>query len=112
VIASEVSHKTQDSNRALELRKQAGAWLRARRTELGLSQRELARRVKVEYYTFISQIEAGRGRVPAERLSDWSKALEMDPKEFAVNIMRYYDPYVYEMVFGSNIEHNAKENCD
>ena len=112
MLALEASQKMQDGKRTLDLRKQAGIWLRARRTELGLSQRELARRVKVEYYTFISQIEAGRGRVPAERLSDWSKALEMDPKEFAVNIMRYYDPYVYEMVFGSNSEHNAKENCN
>ena len=48
-----------------ELRKQAGKWLRLRREKLGLSQRELAKRVKIDYYTFISQIEAGRGRVPA-----------------------------------------------
>ena len=36
----------------------------------------------MEYYTFISQIEAGRGRIPAERMRDWSIALEMDPREF------------------------------
>ena len=82
-----------------ELRKQAGAWLRARRSEVGLSQRELAQRVDMEYYTFISQIEAGRGRVPAERLRDWAEALEMDPREFAINLMRYYDPHSYEMIF-------------
>jgi transcriptional regulator with XRE-family HTH domain len=75
--------------------------LRARRCELGLSQRELAQRVNIEYYTFISQIEAGRGRVPADRLKDWSTALEMDPKEFAISIMKYYDPYTFEMIFGS-----------
>ena len=56
----------------------------------------------MEYYTFISQIEAGRGRVPADRLRDWAEALEMDPKEFATMLLRYYDPYSYEMVFGGS----------
>ena len=84
-----------------ELRKKAGAWLRERRCALGLSQRELADRVNMEYYTFISQIEAGRGRVPADRLLDWSRALEMHPKEFAVALMKYYDPHTYEMIFGA-----------
>jgi hypothetical protein len=55
----------------------------------------------MEYYTFVSQIEAGRGRVPAERLREWSEALEMDPREFAMNLMRHYDPYTYEMLFTS-----------
>ena len=83
------------------LRKQAGAWLRSRRCELGLSQRELVHRVNMEYYTFISQIEAGRRRVPAERFQIWAEALEVDPREFAINLMQYYDPYTYHLVFGS-----------
>ena len=111
-MASEVSQKLHDANRAPELRKQAGSWLRARRSELGLSQRELASRVNIEYYTFISQIEAGRGRVPAEKLRDWSEALEMDPRDFAINIMKYYDPFTFEMVFGSDAEGNMHKNCD
>ena len=94
-----VSEKPSGSEGPLELRQQAGAWLRARRSELGLSQRELALRVNMEYYTFISQIEAGRGRIPAERMRDWSLALEMDPREFAITLMKYYDPHTYEMVF-------------
>ena len=83
-----------------ELRKKAGLWLREKRTAIGLSQRELADRVNMEYYTFISQIEAGRGRVPADRLRDWAKALEMNPREFAINLMRYYDPHTYDMIYG------------
>lgn len=85
-----------------DLRKKAGRWLREKRCERGLSQRELARRVNMEYYTFISQIEAGRGRVPADRLRDWAEALEMDPKEFAINLMQFYDPQMYDMIYGSN----------
>lgn len=94
-----LSEKTSGTEGSVELRKRAGAWLRARRSELGLSQRELALRVNMEYYTFISQIEAGRGRIPAERMRDWSTALEVDPREFATTLMKYYDPYLYEMVF-------------
>ena len=97
----DLSQKPQEVNNTGELRKKAGSWLRARRCELGLSQRELAHRVNIEYYTFISQIEAGRGRVPADRLKDWSEALEMEPKEFAISIMKYYDPFTFEMIFGS-----------
>ena len=85
-----------------ELRKKAGIWLRNRRCELGLSQRELAFRVNMEYYTFISQIEAGRGRVPSDRLRDWADALEMEPREFAINLMKYYDPLTFDMIFGTS----------
>ena len=100
-MLTEVNQKVREVSSTSELRKKAGTWLRTRRCELGLSQRELAQRVNMDYYTFISQIEAGRGRVPADRLRDWSEALEMEPKKFAINLMRYYDPHTFEMVFGS-----------
>jgi transcriptional regulator with XRE-family HTH domain len=100
-MSVESPQKKLDANDTSELRKKAGRWLRERRSELGLSQRELAGRVDMEYYTFISQIEAGRGRVPADRLKDWSRALEMNPREFAMNLMQYYDPYMYELLFVS-----------
>ena len=99
-MLSDSPHKAQDSQNIVELRKQAGIWLRTRRCDLGLSQRELAQRVNMDYYTFISQIEAGRGRVPAERFREWADALEMEPREFAVNLMKYYDPFTYELIFG------------
>ena len=95
VMKNAVDHRSS----AAELRRQAGSWLKARRIELGLSQRTLAERVNMEYYTFISQIEAGKGRVPAERLRHWAQALEMDPAEFAITLMKYYDPHNYELIF-------------
>ncbi len=98
----EITSKPVELDSIGNLRKKAGRWLRERRCEMGLSQRELARRVNMEYYTFISQIEAGRGRVPADRLRDWAEALEMDPKAFAINLMKFYDPHMYDMIYGSN----------
>jgi len=101
-VLSSISENSSGVSGQAQLRKEAGLWLRARRSELGLSQRELALRVNMEYYTFISQIEAGRGRIPADKMRDWSRALEMEPKEFALTLMKYYDPHTFEMVFGES----------
>ena len=82
------------------LRKQGGAWLRQCRESAGLSQRELAERVDVGYYTFVSQIEAGRGRIPAERYNVWATALKMNARDFVRNIMAFYEPTTYHILFG------------
>jgi transcriptional regulator with XRE-family HTH domain len=83
----------------LELRQRAGRWLRELREARGLSQRGLADRVGADYYTFISQIEAGRGRIPPDRYTTWATALGIEPKIFVQTLMRYYDPVTYEIVF-------------
>ena len=98
-MSAKLPAKVADSGATNELRKQAGKWLREQRCKVGLSQRELACKVNMEYYTFISQIEAGRGRVPAERFRDWATALEIDAREFALSLMKYYDPHTFELVF-------------
>ena len=46
-----------------ELRKSGGLWLRELREKRGLSQRQLAEAVGADYYTFISQVESGVGRL-------------------------------------------------
>ena len=43
----------------------------------------------------------GGGRVPPERLKDWAVALEMDEKKFAISLMEYYDPFTFDLIFGS-----------
>jgi transcriptional regulator with XRE-family HTH domain len=69
----------------------AGSWLRELRERRGLTQRELARIVGVEYYTIIAQLESGRGRVPADRYLAWAAALQVEPREFARKLMACYD---------------------
>ena len=69
---SDLSDKTVAPDSSSELRKQAGAWLRARRCELGLSQRELAVRVKMEptllcLKSKLAEVNASR---PLARLGD------------------------------------------
>jgi DNA-binding XRE family transcriptional regulator len=82
-----------------ELRREGGRWLRQCREAAGLSQRQLAELVGAEYYTFISQLETGRGRIPPDRYQVWAQALKIAPKEFVRNILRFYDPITYSILF-------------
>lgn len=84
---------------SLVLRRQAGRWLRQKREERNLSQRQLADLLGLDYYTFISQLETGRGRIPPERYDDWAKALGMKPRDFVFVLLRYYDPITFSLLF-------------
>ena len=83
-----------------DLRQQAGSWLRELREAAGLSQRELAARVGTEYYTFISQLETGRGRLPPDKYRVWAEAVNLAPYDFVKRLMGYYDPVTYGVLFG------------
>jgi transcriptional regulator with XRE-family HTH domain len=83
-----------------DLRKQAGTWLKQRRQAAGLSQIRLAQALGLKYYTFISQVENGFGRVPSESMEAWALALGVPPSEFARCLLSYYDPDLHRLLFG------------
>ncbi len=83
-----------------KLRREAGKWLKEQRERSGLTQRQLAESVGVEYYTFISQLEVGRGRIPPDRYERWATALHIRPADFVKQLMRFYDPETYRLLFG------------
>ena len=85
-----------------EPRAELGIWLKSLREVRGLSQRQLANQLELDYYTFISQLETGRGKIPSSRYLDWAKALDQDPKTFMKILLRYYEPEAYEMLFGDS----------
>lgn len=84
------------------MRRKAGRWLRLLRERRGLSQRDLAKKVGAEYYTFISQLEHGRGRIPPDRYLVWADALGVEPRELVLGLMPYYDPVTYNVIFGGD----------
>jgi len=88
-----------------KLRNQAGHWLRELREERGMSQRELARKIGAKYYTFISQLEHGRGRIPPDRYLVWARALGVEPRAFVRGLMFHYDPVTYSVIFGRGNDH-------
>jgi transcriptional regulator with XRE-family HTH domain len=84
---------------AKRARKQAGTWLKELRARAGLSQIELAEILGFKYYTFISQVENGFGRVPTESLESWGRALGIEPSAFARELLSYYDPELHRLLF-------------
>ena len=84
---------------AKQLRKAAGRWLQEMRKKAGLSQIQLAERLGLKYYTFVSQVENGFGRVPSESMEAWALALGLVPAEFARHLLSYYDPELHRLLF-------------
>jgi transcriptional regulator with XRE-family HTH domain len=81
------------------LRKDAGRWLKQQRQAAALSQVQLATRLGLKYYTFISQVENGFGRVPVSLMEQWALALNHDPTEFARQLVSFYDPELSRLLF-------------
>jgi transcriptional regulator with XRE-family HTH domain len=90
------------SDEVPELRRDIGVWLREARQRAGYSQSDLARALGLEYYTFISQIENGRGRIPSTRYADWADTLNIPRREFALRMVQHYDPHTYELIADAN----------
>ena len=82
-----------------QLRKNAGSWLKELRGRAGLSQIQLADILGFKYYTFISQVENGFGRVPVESMEAWAKALGANPSEFAKHLLSFYEPELHRLLF-------------
>ncbi len=81
------------------LRKQAGDWLKELRVRTGLSQIQLADVLGFKYYTFISQVENGFGRLPVESMEAWAKALNVEPSVFAKRLLSFYEPELNRLLF-------------
>ncbi|MEM9784852.1 MAG: helix-turn-helix transcriptional regulator [Pseudomonadota bacterium] len=91
-------HKTTPQE-SKEQRVALGLWLKALREDQELSQRELADRLSLDYYTFISQLENGRGKIPSHRYAEWAVALGQEPRQFVKTLLRYYEPSTFQILF-------------
>jgi transcriptional regulator with XRE-family HTH domain len=91
-------HKTTPEE-SKEQRLALGILLKAMREDQGLSQRDLADRLYLDYYTFISQLETGRGKIPEHRYGEWAQALGQEPREFVRILLRHYQPTTYKILF-------------
>ena len=93
-----------DKVAARKKRIEAGEYIKSLRLvhDPKITQREVADKLKLTYYTFVSQVETGVARVPPENLVGWAMALGVDPKEFAKKLLSYYDPHTYKAIFGKS----------
>jgi len=84
---------------SLALRKAGGAYLKSIRHAAGLTQRDIAVALKMNYYTMIAQMEAGTARIPPDTYAAYAKVLGLDPVTFTSRLLAYYDPHVYKILF-------------
>ena len=61
---------------------------------------DLEQALGLKYYTFVSQVENGFGRVPTESLEAWARALRIEPSAFARELLAYYEPELHRLLFG------------
>jgi transcriptional regulator with XRE-family HTH domain len=90
-----------------QLRLEAGRWLKQLREARSLSQRELARRVGLKFYTFVSRLELGRTSLSPDKYKVWAEALGVDPHSFVKELLRYYDPVTHHHLFQSGEDRPA-----
>lgn len=87
---------------SLVMRKRFGAILKEQRETAGKTQRDVAELLSYDYYTMVSQIERGLGRIPPEDLVVWAAAYRQPLKDFAKSYLYWTDPYVYSALYGIN----------
>ena len=80
-------------------RRRAGRWLKQLREGAGLTQMELATRLGLEYYTFVSQVETGFSRVPNKKIGGWARAVGADPSWFARQLIKFYEPELHRVLY-------------
>jgi hypothetical protein len=97
-------HQAHGSKELKDARKKTGEWLKKLRINAGITQLELARACGYEYVSFMSQIEAGKGRIPPEKYEIFAKSYKVSNVWFGRNYLHLTDPYMFEMLFGSNRE--------
>lgn len=86
---------------AAQLRKEAGAWLKSLREAAGLTQQSVATDVGITNYRMISQIESGKATIRPSQYEAYADTLGVPPDEFMIKLLSYYDPYAYNILFGS-----------
>jgi transcriptional regulator with XRE-family HTH domain len=80
-------------------RRRGGLWLKQLREGAGLTQMELATRLGLKYYTFVSQVETGFSRVPNEKMEGWARAVGADPSRFARQLISFYEPELHRVLY-------------
>ena len=101
------AHEKVGKENSLKLRKKGGRYLKKLRVSAGLTQRDVAEKTGFKYYTFISQIENGSGRIPPNLYAAYATAVGVEPSEFVTNMLKFYDPYTYKALFGAAAKKKA-----
>lgn len=92
-------------------KKQSGSFIRRLRTERDITQRDLAEKLGLKFYSFISQIETGASTVPPALYVPLAEALEQDRDAFVLRMLVWNEPEIYAALFGRAPIPKAAEGC-
>lgn len=81
-----------------ERRRGLGKVLKKWREEKGQTQADLANTLGLKYYSFISQVENGIGRIPQSFYGPWADALSIDREEFSWTVLAAIEPKLYDLL--------------
>lgn len=95
-VRKQVSEKSRESEEAREQRRILGRILKTWRENKGLTQADLAEALNLKYYSFISQVENGLGRIPQSLYVPWANALSVDTEAFCWCVLAHVEPSIYE----------------
>jgi transcriptional regulator with XRE-family HTH domain len=84
---------------SVQKRRQAGLWLRGLRLKAGLTQLQLAQRLGLKYYPFISQVERGFTRVPTDKMEQWALEVGVDAEQFVRRLISFYEPELHRLLY-------------
>jgi transcriptional regulator with XRE-family HTH domain len=102
---------TRPQNQPNRNREIIGHYLKEKRLELGLTQQEMLERIGSDaWFTVWSSIERGERNLPPQRWKVVAEALGIDKKEFAQVMIRYTNPWAYELLYGSDPALRAELN--
>lgn len=95
-----MSHMQYDKStkQARILRAEGGDYVKRLRVEARMTQRELSEALGLKYYTFISQLENGQGRLPPSLYVKTARALKVPIAEFALQMLAFYDPHTHAAI--------------
>ena len=92
---------------AYSYRRHIGRYLRDLRDEAGLTQAEVAKHLGV-VPTTVSSFELGRGAPSPERYDALAALFGVDRAEFGRFLLRYTNPWLYDMLFESREQQSTK----
>lgn len=92
------TEKTAGPDPAKELRRRLGRWLKKHREDQGLTQADLADALGLRYYSFVSQVENGLGRIPQDLYVRWSDAIGISHEDFGWTMLAHLEPGLYRML--------------
>ncbi len=91
-------------------RAEAGSYLSSLRKSAEMTQKDLAEALDLKYYTFISQVENGQGRLPPYLWVKTANALKTNVKEFSLSMLRFYDPHAFMAVTDGTLWKDTKKD--